>query len=401
MKFLKNQSLLLVMIQASIKNLITGILFSRIIVLTLILVIKLIKILILLSLTSPAIDILSIVYIQSIGSGIGLFVPLYQNIIDIFLTSISPVNLQSMGSEIELIAPLFLNIIPVSIQKEKNSYFRTHSISLNLSSIIDISPVLFAQVFLEFKKLILALDEIKKITLVRVLVQIKFDNNTTITLGNLINFDISPSGFDYFYKYISALLNDKIYGENNYKSEAPVAIIFKYHLEYDKTVKAETLSVPAKKTSTKDNLTKVVIKGHDAPNSKNIRHYGTMIKKSGNLYTFSKKRSKNEIFQITTNPDHNHVIFLFKGVTVYEFRDYFKVDANDFTFTRIYKNKEFYYENGRVLLATHVRPCRSFIPKQTTQKLSIKKIFTLDIETLKVNNILTPICIALASKSKT
>ena len=87
MNFIKNIILLLGTIQASLKTHITGILFDRIIVLTLILAIKLIKILILLTLTSPAIDNLSIVYIQSIGSGIGVFVPLYQNTADIFLTS--------------------------------------------------------------------------------------------------------------------------------------------------------------------------------------------------------------------------------------------------------------------------------------------------------------------------
>jgi len=284
--------------------------------------------------------------------------------------------------------------------KFNNSYFRTYVFPINVDSIISISPILFLQAFNSFKKVLFALHEVKNITLVKLLIKIRFEDNTYITLGELISFTLFNSSFTYVLNYINGLLQDKIIGENNYKSNRPIDIIFVYHLEHSKTAELGN-AFQLSKSIDKKVLEKVLISGHNVPISKNIRHYGTLIKTSGNLFTISKPKSMDEIYQITVHSDHNHVLFLNKGALIFEFRDFFKSDTNDFTFTRIYRNKEFHYINGRLLWATHVRPSRFFLPKQTAQKLSQKKFFTLDIETLKVNNVLTPICIAIASKYKT
>jgi hypothetical protein len=249
----------------------------------------------------------------------------------------------------------------------------------------------------------LFLNEIRKITGVRLIAKVTFSvengNLSYRTLGDLINFDVSDAGFKALENILTSYLNEK-YGEDNYTSITPVSIVFCYHLEHDPNIvinKTKTII----KSSINDKADKVVISGRNVPISKNIKDFGTLIKTSGNLFTISKPKTRNELYQITIHPDHNHVVFLNKGNIIFEFKDYFIKNANDFTFTRIYKNKEIQYENGKVLLATHIRPTRSFIPKQTAQKLALKKFFTLDIETLKVNSILMPICIALASKSKT
>lgn len=105
---------------------------------------------------------------------------------------------------------------------------------------------------------------------------------------------------------------------------------------------------------------------------KNIKHFGNIMKTVGNIFTIQKNKTTNEIYVITVHPDHNHVVFYLKGLVVFEFRDYFLPESNDRTFTRIYRNKEFHYNNGKVLLALSVVPSRVFSPKKTATKLSVK-----------------------------
>jgi DNA polymerase type B, organellar and viral len=284
--------------------------------------------------------------------------------------------------------------------RNKNSYWRTYSYAIkDVNSILGISPILFKQIFNAFKAVIISLNEVRQITLVRLLIKIKYSDGTYITLGDLINFDISNSGFKaVLIKLIDDLKNKS--GLDNYTSKTPVAVHFSYHLEHDPNLVVNKTTIIKNISNQKNALDKVQIKGRNVPISKNLKHFGTLLETSGNQHTIQKSKTKDELYVITVHSDHHHVALFFKQTLIFEFRDYFDVNSNDLTFIRVYKNKKFLYENGKVLLSTNVIPTRVFSPKKLATKLAVKKFFTLDIETLTVDSVLTPICIALASKSE-
>lgn len=158
------------------------------------------------------------------------------------------------------------------LRRNTNSYFQTYSHSINVASILNISPILFQQIFNAFKGIIISKHEERAISLVRVLVKATFSDSkgklSYKTLGDLINFEVSDEGFTALGNILNHYLTEKS-GVENYNSLTPVDLSFAYHLEHDPNVKFNKhTSVVKSGSNNKKALDRVIIKGRNVPISK-------------------------------------------------------------------------------------------------------------------------------------
>lgn len=215
------------------------------------------------------------------------------------------------------------------------------------------------------------------------ILKIKYINGKHVSLSYVQK--VNKSDFDKVLENFKDSLDIK---SEEYSNSEMEKIVLSYKLISDSklTVKKSKIVIHKKKEvfpSTK-------IWGYNFPNTSDISQFGDLLSLDNNEYII-RKNNTDLIYNITKFNDHNHVKVMKLQNLVVEFKDYFTSEFN--TFTRIVKDKSFYFKNGVLSLITVVKYTAK-LSSITKNKSLVNKLITLDIETYTVDGVMKPYTIS-------
>lgn len=218
------------------------------------------------------------------------------------------------------------------------------------------------------------------------LLRIKYVDGSYITLGNLTKFNktMFKDILDYYY----FILKFKF---NQYFIDNIIQVVFSYKIIPDDKLKLKNNNIDINKNS--NNIKFKAFKGnYKLPSTADYTKWGTIIHQTKTLiivnnlkfnYFFKIKINKNKLIRTVELINKNNTL---------EFIDEINDTNNLNTFNRIINNHKYYYKNNEIFLKTLIRN-NKFLSSISKDKKLINNIITLDIETKKINIIITPYCI--------
>jgi len=117
--------------------------------------------------------------------------------------------------------------------------------------------------------------------------------------------------------------------------------------------------------------------------------YGKILHHVANIYYI--QINPNNSVVIEEKDNMNKIKLFSKGRLIFEWLDKY---VNDNTFIREIGTKKYTFKNGELQLVTLEKP-NKYINTIKKAKKANDKIITMDIETINVNNKLTPYCICI------
>lgn len=131
--------------------------------------------------------------------------------------------------------------------------------------------------------------------------------------------------------------------------------------------------------------------GYDIPINTDLNKWGTIINNKWNTYSI-KKDNSNIYYDVIVYSEHQEVSVIINNKVIFKFKDYFGINSN--SFRRVIEKNEFFYHNGQEVF---------YIVERKTDKIGNLKpnsrfrinLWTIDIETKIINNIITPYCICI------
>jgi len=323
------------------------------------------------------------------------------------------VYIQSIGSEVWPFAGLTLLSLPFSLKQHRYNEYLDFIYPLDLSkgSGLVINKELLTNAFKAFmSKEVKKHPDKRKSKYISLWLRVQYLNSNSpspkiMTLSSQVTFEIK-SNHDLIITHFTNKAILKSLG-NGYDDITLLSLVFHYKLLktlVNTPITNFNLSIAESNNNISNLITNVntlIINELPIPITTNIIKWGIALSSIKNITEISMPNT-DFIFKITSNDTHNHVILYDpknKNQVLLDFKDYFGI--NEITFHRVCKNQEFYYVNGLLDVSIKDKPTKFFRkPKSKTQDLS-QQFFTLDIETKKVDGVLTPIIIGIASKFKT
>jgi hypothetical protein len=221
---------------------------------------------------------------------------------------------------------------------------------------------------------------------VYIFLKVRFDDNTYASLSHLqtVNKNMFKDLLDIFKGFLD-------FKAEEYSSKTLTNVIFQYHIFKDNSIKTKlTKSIKLTK------LNSFNFSGYNLPLTTELNKWG-LILPDEKITIISKKGSQLTYYVVKDNLKHVVQLKNNNNNILLEFTDI--LGSNSTSFTRIFKNQEFIYKDGKLLLKKLTRKTQ-FINKIKTNKQIYNKFLTLDIETRTINNIIKPYCISIFNGSK-
>ena len=134
--------------------------------------------------------------------------------------------------------------------------------------------------------------------------------------------------------------------------------------------------------------------GYKLPKTMDFTLWGnTYYGENSNLAVVFKPNS-NIIYHINIQEDYTEVQMKANNNIIFEFKDIMNNKGDLFTFTRIIKNQEYNFVNGKLIIKKLIRKV-DYIKPINKSLFITENFITMDLETKESNSVLYPICIGI------
>jgi DNA polymerase type B, organellar and viral len=281
---------------------------------------------------------------------------------------------------------------------KKLQYNVWHDWSYDIDSFI-FSEVLFNDIFYKFGKNFSSLPRKDKL-----LVQLKWKIEGDIYRSISYIQSVSLSDFDELRDIFLSFIEIK---SDEYKSFPLKAIIFSYKLLDSKIeikkkiIKPQIISQTNQEEENKMMEGKSLIKniyhegGYNLPNTMDLTEWGECQFSHDYGRVMIHKKNSKIVYDVNIYDNYNYIEMKVKDKIIIRFKDILEDSQHLNYFKRIINNKhEYYFENGEIVLKKILKKVDFLRPIPKSIFLS-RNFLTMDIETRKIRNIMSPYCISI------